>query len=291
MAKKLSKGLEDLLNNIEAAPVRVTDDGERVYNIPVESIARDPKQPRKSFDDVTLNELSESIKNHGILQPITVKQDGDKFQIIAGERRYRAAILAGLTSVPALVRNLDAKKSREASLVENLQREDLNAIEEAEALQELLTHYNLTQELLAARIGKSRPNVANTLRLLKLSDTVKDYVRTNRLSAGHARALLQVTNEKRQNDFAVLCLDDKMSVRDLEKKIRFYLHPELLPKPQSAEDRAKLSAEMKELLTDMSRIFGTKVKAMGNDKKGRIYIDYYTKDDLDRIYDLMERLK
>lgn len=295
MGKRIGKGLSELLANIEdarisAQPAEIVD-GEKIYNIDIDSIKPNPEQPRKSFGEKEQKELEDSIRVHGIIQPlILVARDGG-YQIVAGERRYRAAKKIGLKALPAILKKLDGKMMREISLIENLQREDLNAMEEAEALKELMTLYNMTQEELANRIGKSRSGVANTLRLLSLDDEVKTLIRQNRLSAGHARALVPVEDREAQIEFAYKAADGQLSVRELEQKVKFFLYPELAPKRMDPEAKSKLTLEMRNLVDDMKRIFSTKVKVVGNESKGRIYIDYFTKDDLQRIFDLMEKLK
>lgn len=293
MAKKIGRGLSELLANIEdarvsAAPVEVVG-GEKIYNIDINSVIPNPEQPRKHFGEKEQKELEESIRVHGIIQPLILVKEGEYYKIVAGERRYRAAMGAGLQTVPAIVKQLTAQNIREISLIENLQRENLNAIEEAEALKELAELYNLTQEALAARIGKSRPSVANTMRLLLLDDEVKSLVRTDRLSAGHARTLIPIENKEMQIDFAYSACDGQMTVRELELKVRNYLNP---PQKRMTEtEKNRLTLEMRNLVDDMKRIFSTKVRMVGNENKGRLYIDYYTKDDLQRIYELIDKLK
>ena len=196
-----------------------------------------------------------------------------------------------MATVPALVKRIDDSLMREISLIENLQREDLNPIEEAEAIDELIRLNGYTQEKLAQRIGKARSSVTNILRLLGLDDEVKELVRQNRLSAGHARALAAVANREAQVDFAFRAADGEMSVRELEQRIKFFLHPETAPRKLSPKERERLSGEMRAFVDDMKRVFATKVKLVGNESKGRIYIDYFSRDDLERIYELIEKLK
>lgn len=296
MAKRISKGLKTLLENIEDETLPFTSpseivEGERIFNIDIDNIFPDPAQPRKYFGEREQQELENSIRTHGIIQPLILMQKDGGYMIVAGERRFRAAAKVGLKTLPAIVKKLDNKTRREISLIENLQREDLNPIEEAEALNEFAALYSLTQEELAARIGKARSSVANTLRLLALDEEVKALVRGDRLSAGHARAILPIEDKEIQLEYAYKACDGQMSVRELELKVRLYLNPELAPKKMDAAVKMKLSLEMKNLVDDMKRIFSTKVKVVGNDTKGRIYIDYFTKDDLQRIFELMEKLK
>ena len=258
-----------------------------VNEIAIDLIKANPNQPRKTFHEDSLNELAESIKTHGILQPLVVTKIGEYYRIVAGERRFRAAKRAELTAVPVIIRELSEKEVREIALVENLQREDLNPMEESEALYNLLTENNLTQEALAQAIGKSRPAVANSLRLLTLPVQVQALVRDLSLSTGHAKVLVAVKPAEMQIALAKEVVEKKMSVRDLEERIA-----ELQKEKKAPAERVRtLSPEFKALLADMQRVFGTKVKATGNDKKGKIVIDYYSADDLQRIYDLIERLK
>ncbi|MFW5780477.1 MAG: ParB/RepB/Spo0J family partition protein [Bacillota bacterium] len=288
MAKNLGKGISRLLENVED---QRGSGGERVYKIPLTHIEPNPNQPRKDFNEKALGELAESIREHGIIQPIVVKNKGNKFLIVAGERRFRAAMMLGLNEMPVIIKELSDQKTREVSLIENLQREDLNAIEAAQALKELMGTHKLTQEELARRIGKSRSGIANTMRLLLLDTTVQQLVREDKLSAGHARTLIPITKKEDQIRLANETVNKGLSVREVEKKVRYYLHPEKEPKKMNEEQKKKFTKEMKSFVDDMKRIFMTKVKIMGNEKKGRISIDYYTKDDLQRIYELIKGLE
>lgn len=259
-----------------------------VTEIEISSIFANPNQPRKVFNETALRELADSIEKHGVIMPIIVNKSGDRYMIIAGERRFRASKLAGLSKVPVIVKNYNERQIKEISLIENLQREDLNPIEAANAMKSLMTDYGLSQEDLADRIGKSRPAIANTLRLLSLSSEVMKMVESGKLSAGHARALLPVPQSD-QLKFAETTVKDGLSVREIEKRVKEYF----LPPEEKAKrkQRQELSLELKELIGDMQRVFGTKVNAIGNDNKGRIYIDYYTRDDLDRLGEILEYLK
>lgn len=256
-----------------------------VDEISISLIKPNVNQPRKIFDQDALKELSESIKVHGIIQPIVLNKEEDgSFMIIAGERRYRAAKLAGLEYVPAIIKNYTPKQVKEISIIENLQREDLNPIEAARAIKQLMEEYSFTQEEVADRIGKSRPAIANLLRLLTLSIEVVKMVEEGKLSAGHARALITITNVADQIKIASLAKDNRISVRDLERVVKEYLNPNR----KKATKIEEQSLELKELVSEMQRTFGTKVSIIGNDKKGRIYIDYYSRDDLDRMAQLVE---
>ncbi len=258
-----------------------------VEEMDIELIIPNPEQPRKNFDEDLLNELAISIKRYGVIQPITVVKNGLKYIIIAGERRYRACKIAGLKKIPVIVKDYTEKECKEIALIENLQREDLNPIEEAVAFRKLIDEYNLSQEELANNLGKSRPAIANSLRLLTLHPQVQKLVVDGRLSAGHARCLVSIKDYDAQIKYANAAADKKMSVRELEMMVNAYLNPN----KETPKKTIKLTQELKEFVNDMQRIFATKVKIVGNEEKGRIYMDYYTKDDLQRIYELIDSLK
>ena len=261
--------------------------GETIAEIDIKLIDPNKNQPRKTFDANSLKELAESIKQHGIISPIVVNDQGGRYMIIAGERRFRASIIAGLRTVPVIIKNYTARQIKEVSIIENLQREDLNPIEAARAIKELMEEYNFTQETVADRIGKSRPAIANTLRLLSLSPEVISLIEKNKLTAGHARCLVVIEDKDMQVKLAYAAQDNKMSVRELEKAVKEYLNP----KATKVKKVQEQSIELKELIINMQRTFATKVSAIGNDRKGRIYIDYYNRDDLDRICELIEKLR
>ena len=263
--------------------------GEGVTEIDISSIFANPNQPRKAFDDTALKELADSISKHGVIMPIIVNKSGDRYMIIAGERRFRASKLAGLSKVPVIIKTYNERQIKEISLIENLQREDLNPIEAATAMRSLMNDYGMTQEDLADRIGKSRPAIANTLRLLQLTPEVIKFVTNGALSAGHARALISIEDPTDQRKFAEAAIKDGASVREIEKRVKDYLEP---PEVKAKKKiKQELSLELKELIGDMQRVLGTRVNAIGNDTKGRIYIDYYTRDDLDRLSEIIEHLK
>ena len=253
--------------------------------ISIELIVPNPNQPRKNFDEKALKELAQSIKTHGIIQPITVAKDGARYIIVAGERRWRASKLAGLKTIPCIVKDYTARQISEVSIIENLQREDLNPIESARAIRQLIDQFDLTQEVVADRIGKSRPAVANTLRLLTLCPEVIKLIEEGKLSAGHARCLVTVEDPKIQLELAIKASDNKISVRELEKFIK-----QLAKGVNGKKQAVPQSLELKDFAKKMERLFSTKVTILGNDRKGRIFIDYYNEDDLQRIYSLLDRL-
>ena len=270
----------------DAAPLPA--DIKDLTEVDIDLIRPNPNQPRKHFDEDALNELADSIKKHGLIMPIVVNemQDG-KYMIIAGERRYRASRIAGKTKIPVVVRAYDDRQIKEISLIENLQREDLNPIEAATAMKQLMDEYHLTQEELAERIGKSRPAVTNTLRLLSLSPEVIPLVAAGKLSAGHARALITLPADA-QLKLAQDAIKDGLSVRDIERSVRDYFStPDELAEKKEKK-KQQVSIELKDLVERMRHAFKTKVSLIGNDKKGRIYIDYYNTDDLNRISEIVE---
>ena len=246
------------------------------------------EQPRKKFDEDALLELSESIKQFGVLQPLLVQERPDYYEIIAGERRFRAAYMAGLKRVPVIIRELTNQQIQEIALIENLHREDLNAIEAAEGMRELMENHGLTQEAVATRIGKSRPYVTNTLRLLQLPKEVTDLVKEGHLSPGHARALISIDDKEYLVTLANQAVASRLSVRELETKVRLYFTRKSIP---TGPRKQALPIELKEMVSDMKRVFATKVRIAGNESKGRIYIDYFNKDDLDRIHEIVQKLK
>lgn len=253
-----------------------------VVELSLADIDPNTNQPRKNFNDATLKELADSIKVHGVIQPIIVVKMGERYMIIAGERRYRASKIAGLSTIPAIVKNYNEKEIAEVSLLENLQREDLNPMECARAMKKLMTDFGWTQDTVADRLGKSRPVVANTVRLLNLEPEVIDMIEKGKISAGHARSLVVVTDKKAQIKLAHQVCEKKLTVRDLERAVKG---------SSGSKNKMEQSSELKDLIEDMKRVLGTKVSVLGTDQRGRIYIDYYSSADLDRIYDLIQKLK
>ena len=294
MKRGLGRGLDSLFGNFEEESSESKKEVEVkveqvVVNEPKEIeiglIDRNPEQPRKIFDEEALAELSNSIKNHGVIQPIIVQEKDGRYIIIAGERRWRASRLAGLKTIPCVIKNYTKQEISEIAIIENLQREDLNAIESARAIKNLINDYNLTQDEVADKIGKSRPAVANTLRLLLLPESIITLVETNKISAGHARALLAVEDSVKQKELAVAIVEKGLSVRDVESIIKTINNP----KTQQTPVKQEKSLELKDFENKIKRVFSTSVQIKGNDKKGKIIIDYYSKDDLDRIYDILNK--
>lgn len=252
-----------------------------VVQLPLNEIDVNTNQPRKVFEEKAMKELADSIKVHGVIQPIIVVKRGERYMIIAGERRYRASKLVGLSVIPAIIKNYTESEIAEVSLLENLQREDLNPMECARAMKKLMDDFAWTQEKVADRLGKSRPVVANTIRLLNLEPEVIQMIEQGKISAGHARSLVAVTDKKAQIKLAHQVCAKKLTVRDLEKAVK---------STRGGNTVANQSIELKDFVDKMKRVLGTKVSVLGNDNRGRIYIDYYSRADLDRISELLDKM-
>lgn len=285
MAKHgLGRGVDSLFA-ANPGKIEKKEGGEEAKLLKISLIQANPSQPRKRFSDEELEELSESIKQFGVIQPLLVKKQGPIYEIIAGERRFRAAKLAGLTEVPVLVRSYDEKLSREVSIIENIQREDLNAVEEALAYQSLISEYDLSQEELAERLSKKRTTITNSLRLLKLEEEILNYIREGKLKEGHGRALLAIPEGKKRLALARECVEKKLSVREVEKRSQEQTVQKKKKKPLSGQ----LSSIFKDLEEKMRENLGTKVKIIPkNENKGKLEIEYYSQEDLERIYVLLE---
>lgn len=245
-------------------------------------------QPRKEFDKESLSELANSIKQYGILQPIIVQKNGDMYEIIAGERRWRAAKEAGLTEVPVIVRDYDKQKVMEISIIENIQREDLNPIEEAMAYQSLMEEYGLKHDELAEKVSKNRSTITNSMRLLKLSKNIQQMLIDGRISTGHAKVLLSVEDINEQEKIAQELIDKSLSVRELEKLVKKHTKPRKKKDDKDDKDYSLFYREYEDRLKD---ILGTKVQINTKDKnKGRIEIDYYSAAELERIVELLNSI-
>lgn len=281
MAKKygLGKGLGALIPNEDSSS---KNDGQVM--IAINKIVSNSNQPRQYFDNEKISELAESIKQHGIIQPILVNKENDKYMIIAGERRWRAAKLIGLKEVPTIVMNLTDRDVLEISLIENIQRQDLNAIEEAKAYKRLLTEFNLVQEQLSERIGKSRTAITNTLRLLNLDDRVQNFIIEGVLSEGHGRALLGINDNDIQYEIAQKIIDNKISVRETERIIKKM-------NEEKSEEKEEVISEVnpfyKDIKNRLQNYFGTKVIISNRKNKGKIEIEYYSEEDLQRILEII----
>ena len=285
MKKGLGKGVGALLG--ESALTMQPETEEGLKTLPLQKVEPNPAQPRKYFDPDELQELADSIAMHGVIQPLTVRLlPSGYYQIIAGERRWRAARLAGLTEIPVVVIEADDKKAMELALIENLQRADLNPVEEALGYQQLISEYGMTQEQAAERVGKSRPADANALRLLSLSRPVQDLLAEGRLSAGHARALLTIRSDAEQYAVAQKVINLQLSVRQTETMCR-NLAKTVKQKPQPAAPAVDYIAECEK---ELKKTLGRGVKIVRGKKKGRVELEYYGEDDLQTIYELLQRL-
>lgn len=273
--KGLGRGLDALLDEIDAPE----EARENRLEVNLYDIDTNPNQPRKTFDPEKLAELAASIKRHGIVQPILVKKNGSRYTIVAGERRYRAARAAGLMTVPVILTDVDEDTIMEISLVENIQRENLNPIEEAAAIKLLMQQHDLTQEEVSERVGKSRPAIANALRLLTLAKSVQKLIKDGRLSAGHGKMLAGVGDPRIQMELAEKCVESDWSVRRLEDEIRFSEMPK-----RRRKEKPEPTPEFRNAMHRMRAELGTKVSVQGDEEKGKLIIHYYSRDDLDRIY-------
>ena len=293
MSKKfgLGKGLNALIpeDTILSTLENKTEKNQEIKEkgsilIDINLIKSNEDQPRKSFDDEKIMELAESIKSNGIIQPLILRKDNNEYIIVAGERRWRAAKSIGIKEVPAIIMDLTEKQVLEISLIENIQREDLNSIEEAVAYKKLISDFNLTQEELSKRIGKSRVAITNTMRLLNLSEDVQQYIIEGVISEGHGRALLAITDSKLQCELAQNVIDDKLSVRELEFLIR-----KLKTKSEPSKSKAKKETNpyYKEVIEKLENYFGTKVNVTNKNNKGKIEIEYYSEEDLQRILEII----
>ena len=280
----LGKGLNALIPEdtviLEPKKGKDKNDDNGYSLIDINLIKSNESQPRKSFDDEKIMELAESIKSNGIIQPLILRKDKDDYIIVAGERRWRAAKYIGIKEIPAVIMDLTEKQILEISLIENIQREDLNSIEEAIAYKKLITDFDLTQEQLSKRIGKSRVAITNTMRLLNLSEDVQQYIIEGVISEGHGRALLAITDSKLQCELAQNVIDDKLSVRELE-----FLKTK--SEPSKSKAKKETNPYYKEVIEKLENYFGTKVNVTNKNNKGKIEIEYYSEEDLQRILEII----
>ena len=300
----LGKGLDSLIQSSPSRPKTApkTEVKEKIVEKVVEKVVEKPveqkiklsliepnrEQPRKNFDEEALQELSDSIKQYGIIQPLVVKKNADYYEIIAGERRWRAAKMAGLKEVPVIIKEYTDQEIVEISLIENIQRENLNPIEEAIAYKRLLDEFHLKQEEVAKRVAKSRTTVTNSLRLLKLDERVQQMVINEELTSGHVRALLSIEDKNAQCEVAKKVFDEKLSVRDTEKLVKLVLSPKA-PKVKKKLTHEEIYHDMEER---MKEIFGSKVSIQRkSEHKGKIEIEYYSDEELERILDVMNTMQ
>jgi ParB family chromosome partitioning protein len=287
-SKGLGKGLDSMIPPKRTARAQAQDSaadknanksGEVILKI--NDVEPNKNQPRRTFNEDSLIELSESIKQHGIVQPLVVAKQKDYYEIIAGERRWRAAKIAGLKEVPVIIKDYSPQEIMEVALIENIQREDLNPIEEAKAYKNLIDEYNLKQDQVAEKVSKSRTAVTNALRLLKLDDRVQEMLINENISSGHARALLGLDDAEKQYNIAMQIFDEKLSVRETEKLVKQINRPEQPPKPKKELKNDFVYRDIEEKLKEK---IGTKVKInRKTEDKGKIEIEYYSPEELEKI--------
>lgn len=299
-AKKsgLGKGLDALIsNNVNTEQLNKGVSAESgakdsVFMVKVSQVQPNREQPRKYFDETALSELADSVRQHGIVQPLIVREKDGFYEIIAGERRWRAARIAGLKEIPVIVRDFTEQEKTEISLIENIQREDLNPIEEARAYRVLQEEFHLKQDELAKRVSKSRTAVTNTMRLLKLCEEVQQMVIDGKLTGGHARCLISIEDPEMQAAAAGKIAEESLSVREAEKLVRDLLKKRNQTGPKAAEPDEKLMIICEDISEQLKRILGTKVSVLPKNKdRGRIEIEYYSGDELDRILQMMRTLE
>ena len=281
----LGRGLGALIPQLDEEEIS------KAQEIPVQSIRPNPFQPRKEFDSNALNELAESIKEHGIIQPLLVRDTDEGYQLIAGERRWRAAQIVGLRQVPVVIREFTDQQMMEVALVENIQRENLNPMEEAQAYQRLMDEFELTQEVVAQKVGKSRPAVANTLRLLQLPQDIQKLVSGNAITMGHARTLLSLNNAELQRRTCQEIIQKGLSVRETEELIRKLLHGdvsrETRKKPFKKSTTQKQDPHWKAVEERLVQHFGTKAGISNTGNGGKIEIQFYSEEELERILEII----
>ncbi len=259
----------------------VAENSEKIYKIKINEIEPNKNQPRRNFNNESIEELSESIKKYGVIQPIIVSKKDNYYEIVAGERRWRASKKAGLTEMPCIIRESEEKENKEIALIENIQREDLNPIEKARSFRTLMDEYSLTQAQLAETLGISRSALANTVRLLNLDSRVIELALDGKLTEGHCRSLIGIENPDKQYEMAMQIIENGDSVREIERKVK--------NKKQGKEKTEQYAAIYKDIENRFQGFFGTKVKLDAGKKKGKIIIEYVSNEDLERIMELLDR--
>ncbi len=288
--KGLGKGLDSLITK-KVPETNTAENVSRETFLNINKVEPNPNQPRKRFNEDKLQELADSIKVHGIIQPLVVQKENDRYIIIAGERRWRAARLAGVKEVPVVIRDFTEQELYEVALIENIQRQDLDPIEEANAYSNLIKEHHLTQDEVAERVSKSRVAITNSLRLLKLDQRVQQMVIDELLTGGHARALISIEDPEEQYNLANRIFDEKLSVRETEKLVKKILHPKPVTETEEPVSEAD-EAIYRDLEENLKTIIGSKVRIMRKPGgKGNIEIEYYSTDELDRIIDLLRSVR
>lgn len=274
----LGKGLGALIPEEE-----IIEDGSSVFKIPMNLIKANKDQPRKNFDPEKISELAQSIKEHGVIQPIILNKEDNIYIVVAGERRFRAAKSIGLVEIPAIIMNISDKEVLQISLIENIQREDLNPIEEAIAYKKLLIDFNLTQEEISKKVSKSRTAITNCIRLLNLDERVQDYIMDGVISEGHGRAILGISDKELQYQVSQMVIDDSLNVRETEKLVKNFDN-----KKTEKVVKTENNIYYKDIMSKLENHFGTKVKINSKNKnKGKIEIEYYSEEDFERILEVL----
>ena len=287
--KGLGKGLDALFSSseINTQEIKISNTEENtekgISYININDIKPNKDQPRKTFDEEKIGELAESIKEHCLIQPVVLRKSGKGYEIVAGERRWRACRKAGLKEIPCIIKELTDEENMLIAIIENMQREDLNPIEEAEGISQMVTVFGMTQEQVSKSVGKSRPYITNVLRLLKLPQEVQAMVSDGQLSAGHARALAGLSSKKKQIELAEKIGAEGLSVRETEKLLK----EESTPAKRPAKRKAEKNADVKRVEEDLKTVLGTKVNLAMNGKKGKIEIEYYSREELERLIELL----
>jgi len=284
MSKRLGKGLDALITSLS-----IKED-DKIVEIPLSQLRANPYQPRKTFEEDAIRDLAESIREHGVIQPIVVRQALKGYEIIAGERRFRASQLLGNPTIPAVVRTYNDQQVMEIALIENVQREDLNSLEVAVAYQAIMNQFNLTQEELSLKVGKSRSHIANFLRLLSLPEEVKDYVSRGTLSMGHARAIAGIKDDSVKRQLAKQSVAGEWSVRELEEAVQRTVETKSNAKAKAKTKAKKRDPFIEEIEETLREKFSTTVKIKANKDNGRIELSYFGKNDLERLLELLKAL-
>lgn len=288
----LGTGLEALFSNSEIDMGKISEgnleetEEKGIALIDINDIKPNEKQPRKNFDEAKLDELANSIKEHGLIQPVILRKASRGYEIVAGERRWRACRKAGFKEIPSIIKELTDEENMLVAIIENMQREDLDPIEEAEGLNQMIDTFGLTQEEVSKSVGKSRPYITNALRLLKLPEEVRNFLSQGKLSVGHARAIAGVTDSSRQIELAKYTIEHELSVREIEKLIK----EGNLQKNKAPRRKAEKSPDVKQVEEDLKQIMGTKVTLSQKGKKGRIEIEYYSKEELERLIGMLKTI-
>ena len=288
----LGKGLEALFSNseIDTQEISVTKKEESeekgISFIDINEIKPNQNQPRKSFNEEKLEELAASIIENGLIQPVILRKADKGYEIVAGERRWRACRKAGLKEIPCIIREFTDEQNMLIAIIENMQREDLNPIEEAEGLNQMIVNFGMTQEQVSKSVGKSRPYITNALRLLKLPSEIREMLLANQLSAGHARAIAGISDTEKQIQLAEYAIKEGLSVREIEKIIK----EENDPKKKITRKKTEKSADVRKVEDDLKHIMGTKVNLNQSGKKGKIEIEYYSRDELERLIEMLKSL-